>query len=152
MMSTTTLAIAACAALLQPDPGSLPNPTTVITSAKVVAAAAATAQAPALPEHCEVIGKIKERIGFNSQHYAINFHLHLPTVWNGGFFCQGGGGTNGTLGNALGSLQGQLPTNALALGYAVVSQDSGHDNIVDSNPLMNGNQSFGFDPQARLDL
>ena len=150
--ATTDPAPTACAALVKLDAASLPNPTTVITSAKVNAAAAATAQSPALPEHCEVIGKINERIGFNSNHYAINFHLRLPAVWNGRFFFQGGGGTNGTLGNALGTLQGQLPTNALALGYAVVSQDSGHDNIINSNPLMNGNQTFGFDPQARLDL
>ena len=150
--ATTDPAPTACAALVKLDVASLPNPTTVITSAKVNADAAATAQSPALPEHCEVMGKINERIGFNSNHYAINFHLRLPAVWNGRFFFQGGGGTNGTLGNALGTLQGQLPTNALALGYAVVSQDSGHDNIINSNPLLNGNQTFGFDPQARLDL
>ena len=95
---------------------------------------------------------MNERIGFNSQHYAINFRLRLPAAWNGRFFFQGGGGTNGNVGNAARQPAGQLPTNALALGYAVVSQDSGHDNTINNNPTLNGAQSFGFDPQARLDL
>jgi pimeloyl-ACP methyl ester carboxylesterase len=33
-----------------------------------------------------------------------------------------------------------------------VSTDSGHDNTINNDPLMNGAQTFGFDPQARLDL
>jgi hypothetical protein len=147
---------AACAALAALDakqPGSpLPNPTTVITAARTQPATPAAGQAPALPEHCDVTGKLNERIGFNSQHFAINFRLRLPAAWNGRFFFQGGGGTNGAVGNALGNLGGNQPTNALALGYAVVSQDSGHDNIINNNPTLNGAQSFGFDPQARIDL
>jgi poly(3-hydroxybutyrate) depolymerase len=146
------IACAALAALDARQPASgLPNPTTVITAARAQAAVPAAGTTPAVPEHCEVTGKLNERIGFNSQHYAINFHLRLPAAWNGRFFFQGGGGTNGTVGNALGALMGQQPTNALALGYAVVSQDSGHDNVVNNNPVLNGAQSFGFDPQARLD-
>jgi hypothetical protein len=152
----STAPAAACTALAaldakQPASG-LPHPSTVITVASMQAAAPATGSMPALPEHCEVFGKMSERIGFNSQHYAINFHLRLPAAWNGRFFFQGGGGTNGNLGAAVGNLMGQVPTNALALGYAVVSQDSGHDNIVNNNPTLNGPQSFGFDPQARIDL
>jgi hypothetical protein len=151
--ATTPLAPAIeCTALAALDAKGLPNPTTVIGSARAEGAAAASGPTPALPEHCEVFGRMNERIGFNSQHYAINFHLRLPAAWNGRFFFQGGGGSNGNLGNALGSLMGQLPTNALALGYAVVSQDSGHDNIINNNPTLNGPQSFGFDPQARIDL
>jgi feruloyl esterase len=142
----------ACAALARHDPKELPNPTTVITSARLQPEAPAAGQGPAVPAHCQVHGRMNERIGFNSHHYAIAFHLRLPVAWNGRFFFQGGGGTNGNLGNALGALQGNQPTNALALGYAVVSQDSGHDNIVNNNPALNGAQHFGFDPQARLDL
>jgi feruloyl esterase len=147
------IACAALAALDARQPASgLPNPTTVITAARVLPAAPPAGPTPALPEHCEVVGKLNERIGFNSHHFAINFRLRLPAEWNGRFFFQGGGGTNGNIGNALGNLQGQLPTNALALGYAVVSQDSGHDNVVNNNPALNGQQAFGFDPQARIDL
>jgi feruloyl esterase len=105
-----------------------------------------------LPAHCELLGKINERTGANSQRYAIQFRLRLPNTWNGRFFFQGGGGSNGVIGNALGNLQGQQRTTALELGYAVVSQDAGHDNLANSDPTRNGNQTFGFDPQARLDF
>ncbi|OFW15798.1 MAG: hypothetical protein A3H29_15155 [Acidobacteria bacterium RIFCSPLOWO2_02_FULL_67_21] len=145
-----------CAALLTLT--GLPNHTTVITGAVLNPAGPAQAAAnptavptPALPEHCEVLGKLNERTGINGQCYAINFRLRLPTAWNGRFFFQGGGGTNGIVGNALGVLQGQQPTVALALGYAVVAQDAGHDNMVNSDPMRGGAQAFGFDPQARLD-
>jgi feruloyl esterase len=131
---------------------SLPNRTTVITSAKLNAASAAQGRAPALPGHCEVLGQMNDRVGVNAQHYAIKFHLRLPTSWNGRFFFEGGGGSHGALGNALGNLQGQQRTNALALGYAVVSQDSGHDNAANNDPNLNGTATFGFDPQARLDF
>ncbi|MBV8906555.1 MAG: tannase/feruloyl esterase family alpha/beta hydrolase [Acidobacteriia bacterium] len=53
---------------------------------------------------------------------------------------------------ALGNLQGRQPTNALAMGYAVVSQDSGHDNATNNDPQRSGNVTFGFDPQARIDF
>jgi feruloyl esterase len=107
---------------------------------------------PALPEHCEVKGKLAERAGANGQRYAINYRLRLPTTWNGRFFFEGGGGSNGNLGAAVGVLQGNQPTVALALGYAVVSQDSGHDNATNNDPMRGGSQTFGFDPQARIDF
>jgi hypothetical protein len=144
-----------CAALTGSNPA-FPNPTTAITSAALNAATPAVATGgpsqPGRPAHCEVRGKINERTGANGQHYAINFHMRLPDGWNGKFFFEGGGGTNGMIGGALGNLQGQQPTNALALGYAVVSQDSGHDNAVNSDPKLNGSVTFGFDEQARLDF
>ena len=124
---------------------SLPNSTTAITNATLNPAGTS-------PEHCEVLGKIDERTGANNQRYAIKFHLRLPSNWNGRFFFEGGGGSNGNLGNALGNLQGQQRSNALSLGYAVVSQDSGHDNRENNDPQRNGTVTFGFDPQARLDF
>src|SRR5579862_2572222 len=139
-----------CAALTGAK--SSPNPTTTIKSASLNPASAAQGRTPALPEHCEVMGQMNDRVGVNSQHYAIKFHLRLPTAWNGRFFFEGGGGSNGALGNALGNLQGQQRTNALTLGYAVVSQDSGHDNAVNNDPNRGGTTTFGFDPQARLDF
>jgi feruloyl esterase len=141
-----------CTGLAKTDTRSLPNPSTALTSAVMNSARAAQGNAPALPEHCEVLGKINERTGANGQPYAIKFHLRLPTAWNGKFFFEGGGGSNGNLGNALGNLQGQQRTNALTLGYAVVSQDSGHDNQINNDPNRNGTVTFGFDPQARLDF
>lgn len=123
-----------------------------ITTVTSNAAAAAKGKAPAAPAHCEVIGKINERTGMNGQQYAIKFHLRLPANWNGDFFFEGGGGSNGNLGTAFGNLQGGQPGNALALGYAVVSQDSGHDNAVNNDPARGGTATFGFDPQARIDF
>ena len=130
-----------CAALTSLK--ALPNPATVITSAQVNAVPS---------EHCEVLGKINERTGANNQRYAIKFHLRLPANWNRKFFFEGGGGSNGNLGNAMGNLQGGQRATALSLGYAVVSQDSGHDNRENNDPQRNGTTTFGFDPQARLDF
>ncbi|HLI85924.1 MAG TPA: tannase/feruloyl esterase family alpha/beta hydrolase [Bryobacteraceae bacterium] len=141
-----------CAGLAALDAKALPNPTTVLTSTKLNPPKAAGRNLPAQPEHCEVLGKMDERTGANGQRYAIRFHLRLPTNWNGRFFFEGGGGSNGNLGMALGNLQGREATNALALGYAVVSQDSGHDNAVNNDPRRGGTVTFGFDEQARVDF
>jgi hypothetical protein len=107
---------------------------------------------PALPAHCEVLGRMGERTGADKQRFAINFRLRLPAEWNGRLFFDGGSDTNGAVGNAHGDLQGNQPTAALALGYAVVAQDSGHDNRTNSDPKRAGVHSFGFDPEARLDF
>lgn len=96
-----------------------------------------------LPEHCEVVGAINERTGpVDGQPYAIRFHLRMPTAWNKRFFYQGGGGTDGTLGDAA--------APQIQQGYAVVSTDSGHDNAA-NNTTLAGTFQFGFDPQARSD-
>ncbi|ESQ91032.1 tannase/feruloyl esterase family alpha/beta hydrolase [Asticcacaulis benevestitus] len=99
-------------------------------------------------QHCEIIGRLEQRKGLNGQTYAVRYHLRLPTQWNGKFFFQGGGGSNGELGDAMGRV-GSDGSNALGLGYAVVSQDSGHDNAINSDPAFNGAVAFGFDPRAR---
>jgi len=100
-----------------------------------------------VPAHCEVTGVLNERTGEDGQAYAIRFHLRLPANWNRRFYFQGGGGTDGDLGDALGRMGA---TSALAQGYAVESQDSGHDNARNTRPDHNGASAFGFDPQARL--
>jgi poly(3-hydroxybutyrate) depolymerase len=141
-----------CSSLANIEGTRFPNAKTSVTSATMKAPAPAQGNTPALAEHCEVLGKINERTGANGQKYAINFHLRLPAAWNGKFFFEGGGGANGNLGNALGNLQGLQRTNALSLGYAVVSQDSGHDNRANNDPERNGTATFGFDRQARLDF
>jgi len=103
-----------------------------------------------LPAHCEVTATMHERQGVDGARYAIRFHLRLPLDWNGRFFFEGGGGTNGELGSAIGRLSGEAKP-ALVQGYAVLSQDSGHDNAVNSDPKRGGPTAFGFDPQARAD-
>lgn len=114
-----------------------------------VAGGAGAPQAPvAAPAHCEVVGRMQDRDGQQGQHYAIRFHLRMPLPWNGRFLFQGGGGSNGELGDALGRYASSA-TPALLQGFAVVSQDSGHDNRANVDPAHAGTLVFGFDPQAR---
>lgn len=105
---------------------------------------------PAMPAHCEVVGVMRERAGALGQHYAVRFHLRLPAQWNGRFLFEGGGGTNGNLGEATGRLQPGMP-GGLDQGYAVVSTDTGHDNALNNDPARQGQVSFGHDYQARLE-
>lgn len=149
---------ARCAALGAAMTGSWPEKDTRLISAKYNPAgqisgmpAAPGAPAPAidLPSHCELVGTMRERTGVDGQSYAIKFHLRLPEAWNGRFLFEGGGGTNGELGMAIGGSAGSTP--ALTRGFAVLSQDSGHDNAINSNPARGGPTAFGFDPQARAE-
>jgi feruloyl esterase len=75
--------------------------------------------------------------------------MRLPAVWNERFFFQGGGGSNGVIGTATGNLMGAQSQTALGLGYAVVTQDSGHDNALNNDPKLQGTATFGWDPVAR---
>jgi feruloyl esterase len=71
----------------------------------------------------------------------------MPAQWNHRFFMQGGGGLNGELGDAIGLLGGGAAP-ALAQGYAVLSQDSGHDNAVNGVPQRGGAAPFGGNRKA----
>jgi hypothetical protein len=150
---------AACPVVLQvADPVTMQNGSKVpiaITAATFQPAASATSTSDALPEHCEVFGKINERVSsVDGQTYAVKFHLRLPEAskWNGRFFMMGGGGSNGVIGNALGPFGGAArPDNALSRGFAVISTDSGHDNVANGVASRGGNEAFGMDPQARTD-
>jgi pimeloyl-ACP methyl ester carboxylesterase len=107
--------------------------------------------APA-PDHCLVRGKINERTGVDGKPYAIGYELRLPARWNGKFFFQGGGGVDGVLRPAVGSISlsavsGGTPPNGLSNGYAVASTDAGH--LAEPGPT--GDYLFGLDPQARAD-
>ena len=80
-----------CTALAQIARSAWPDASTEITSATPHSAGAAGGSAaPALPEHCEVSGRLHDRTGVAGQHYAIHFHMRLPTNWNGRFLFQGG--------------------------------------------------------------
>lgn len=104
-----------------------------------------------LPAYCKIEGRLNERKSeVDNQAYAIGFELSLPTDWNGRFFFQGGGGTDGAINPATGSLPGEgQSSNALSMGYAVASTDGGHKTINDGTPA--GGSLFGVDPQARID-
>lgn len=142
-----------CAAMAK---AAMPDRSTLITLAALREASPAGLRgdgpyppAPAMPAHCEIIGKMQERQGANGQSYAIKFHLRLPTQWNGRFVFQGGGGSDGMLGDANGGFSSQPGVTALAKGYAVVSSDSGHDNAVNNDPARQGVVTFGHDAIAR---
>ena len=100
----------------------------------------------ALPARCRVRGKIAPYIGAGGKPYAIGFELQLPYTWNGELLFQGGGGLNGTVNPAVGTIvtRGSDAAPALARGFAVVSMDSGHTS---TNP---GDISFADDQQARI--
>ena len=144
-----------CSGLPNAMTGLFPDPSTHLTSAQVVDPGTVKVTGPGpmersvpVPAHCEITGVTQERVGAGGQHYAIHFHLRLPFEWNGRFFFQGGGGSNGNLGDALGGYSPAAPA-ALTQGFAVVSQDSGHDNTVNNDPSHGGVLAFGFDATAR---
>jgi feruloyl esterase len=116
------------------------------------------ADAGSVPAHCHVIGAINERTGHvDNKPYAIKFRLRMPVNWNGRFFMEGGGGSNGVLGTSAtsanyGNIWGGQTTTALSMGYSVIATDSGHDNTVDSDPNASGGSAFGMDNDARIDF
>ncbi len=99
------------------------------------------------PEHCLVTGSMYPRMGVNGR-YAIGFEMRLPVAWNGRFYYQANGGSDGNIVTATGSVNGGgALTSALNMGFAVISSDAGHG-AAQNNA---GADNFGVDPQARLD-
>ncbi len=114
-------------------------PSTTITAASVVPAGSVTFAGQPIAEHCLVTGAMDRRTGANGA-YAIGFEMRLPTAWNGRFYYQANGGTDGSVVPAIGT---QSNASALKQGFAVISSDAGHTG--------SQNPTFGIDPQARLD-
>lgn len=118
------------------------------TLAATTVDAGTVVSANTLPAHCQVRGTMSPRTGADGKPYHIGFELRMPKEWNGRFFFQGGGGNDGTVAPALGSLAGGggalpgLRTGALAQGFAVVTTDAGHQGT---------DATFALDPQARID-
>ncbi|MCP5144597.1 MAG: tannase/feruloyl esterase family alpha/beta hydrolase [Gammaproteobacteria bacterium] len=78
-----------------------------------------------LPAHCHIAGSFEHRTGADGKPYAIGFAINLPDNWNGRYLFQGGGGLNGVVREPTGS-QASGTESALARGFAVVSNDTGH--------------------------
>jgi feruloyl esterase len=133
---------AACAGLATLK--AFPAASTQITAASFVPAGSTSAGGAALPDHCRVNGVIDRRTGVDGFPYGIGFEVRLPSQWNGRFMFQGGGGTEGGVPPAFGSAGTLSPT--LARGWAVASQNGGHEN----RDLPFPNQ-FYSDPQAVAD-
>ena len=92
--TTVTNAATACAALMNIPSNQFPiQPNTVgfgtvIILAKLNAAGSVTVGTTPLPEHCQVQGLLRSRIGVSgidsgAQQYATKFEVRLPTQWNG---------------------------------------------------------------------
>jgi Tannase and feruloyl esterase len=123
-----------------------PVPNTQITSA-VLNAATAT-----LPAHCQVDGIINARVGSDGCNYGDGFEVRLPmpAAWNGRFMFQGGGGTEGAVPAATGSAGTLSPT--LAHGWAVASQDGGHENSQLAKCASGSPNQFYLDAQGVIDF
>jgi pimeloyl-ACP methyl ester carboxylesterase len=120
---------------------------TTITAASIVPAGTVTAAGPPVGEHCLVSGAMNQRTGVNGN-YAIGFEMRLPAMWNGRFFYQANGGSDGAILPAVGTpIGGGALTNALQMGFAVISSDAGHT-AAQNAP---GPTNFGLDPKARLE-
>jgi hypothetical protein len=127
---------------------SLPN--TQILSATAVPAAGA------LPAYCNVVGVINKRVSTQDPDhftYGIGFQLNLPDQWIGRFEMQGGGGTDGSVRNPIGSAGTEL-----SQGWAVAADDGGHEDVAtppfgwsDDDSNAGGSAHFGIDAQARRD-
>ena len=118
---------------------------TTFTAANAIAAGTLTVAGTPVPAHCQVTGRMFQRVStVDGNSYAIGFEMRLPNAWNGRFFYQANGGIDGTVVTATGGVNGgPALTNALAMGFAVISSDAGHAGAL--GPF------FGVDPQARLD-
>lgn len=120
------------------------HPNTQISLAEPVAAGVLKRGEVPVAAHCLVRGEMFARTSpQDGQRYAIGFEMRMPTAWNGRFFYQANGGSDGVIWPALGSQPGPQPTVALQQGFAVISSDAGHTG--------QGNMTFGIDAQARLD-
>lgn len=116
-----------------------------ITAATAVEDGALRVAGQPIPAHCRITGSMLERLSaVDGKSYAIGFEMRLPLQWNGRFFYQANGGIDGNVTPALGPVGGGGPlSNALRMGFAVISSDAGHSGRM--GPF------FGLDPQARLD-
>lgn len=105
----------------------------------------ASAQDQSLPAYCLVQGEIDAYQGVGNKPYGTRFELRLPANGNHSLLFQGGGGVDGFVAPALGSIPAHNSTAkpALERGYAVVSMNGGHPKPT---------AEFGEDQQARINF
>ena len=155
--STTSTSIATpvtprpCAALAALPPAGFPVPNTVIVSA------VDTPAGGGLPQRCIVTGIVNKHFSpVDNCQYQDGFQVQLPLAssWNGRFFFQGGGGTEGSTPNATGTTS---LSNSFGIvnGYAVASQNGGHFNNPDLHaPTCDSgygnNNQFYLDPLGTI--
>ena len=116
--------VASCAALMGLPASGFPVPNTVIMSA------VDTAATLTLPARCIVNGYVNDHVSpVDNCEYRNGFQvqLPLPANWNHRFMMQGGGGVEGSVPNATGAIGGSTGIAEVSNGYAVASQDGGHE-------------------------
>ena len=116
--------VASCADLATLPAAGFPVPNTVITSA------VDTLAGGGLPARCIVNGYVNDHFSpVDNCEYRNGFQvqLPLPAAWNHRFMMQGGGGVEGSVPNATGTIGGSTGINEISNGYAVASQDGGHE-------------------------
>ena len=117
-----------------------------------------------LPAYCNVVGVIDRRVSAQDPDhftYGIVFELNLPDSWSGNFELMGGGGLDGSVSSPVGFFGLEL-----AQGWAVASDDGGHENSAggfppytpppgvtwsDQDDSAGGVAHFGIDEKARED-
>ena len=138
LAEATGASLSSCAALT-----SFSFANTTIASSELVPAGTLIWGGAPIAAHCLVKGEMYRRTSpVDGNSYAIMFEMRLPQNWNGRFFYQANGGSDGLVQTALGGGGGD-PNPALKQGFAVISSDAGHQG--------QGNLAFGVDYQARLD-
>jgi len=122
-MAGRPLDAAGCSALsgLAIAPGRIGLPT---SGGRITAATEVPADPKGVPEHCLVAGEITPA---DKTAPNIDFHLALPSDWNGKAVMFGGGGLDGVIPDVAGNPQAaQGVETPLARGYAVFGSDGGH--------------------------
>ena len=151
--ATTTTSIgtpvtpaASCAALAALPAAGFPVPNTVVDSA------VDTPASGSLPQRCIVTGHINAHVSpVDTCTYQSRFQvqLPLPANWNGRFMMQGGGGGEGSVPTATGTIGGSTGITEISNGYAIASQNGGHQNAdlaacASANPSTFGNANEYF--------
>lgn len=145
-IATPVAPAASCAALAALSTAEFPVPNTVITSA-VDAPATST-----LPARCIVNGFVNKHTSPVDQcvyQSVFQVQLPLPANWNGRFMMQGGGGGEGSVPTATGTIGGSTGIAEISNGYAIASQNGGHQNTdlaacATVNPATFGNANEYF--------
>jgi hypothetical protein len=137
LLGSARAQVADCAALsgltIPASSIGLPTGGAVVTSASLVATPVA---------NCQVNGRIDP---VDPTAPPINFRVNLPSDWNGKAFQFGGGGFDGSVVSATGSIPSAPPgtPGPLARGYTTMGSDSGHSG---------GNASFALNDEALVNF
>src|SRR6266700_3489837 len=145
-IGTPVTPAASCAALAALPAARFPVPNTVVDSA------VDTPASGSLPQRCIVTGHINAHVSpVDTCTYQSRFQvqLPLPANWNGRFMMQGGGGGEGSVPTATGTIGGSTGITEISNGYAIASQNGGHQNAdlaacASANPNTFGNANEYF--------